>query len=267
MKPLFIFHLFLAFTCSVWAQTGKIHVLMFTDTYSNIAESCKRDRDDMKKELQNIQENTGLEVVYYDQYSYSPQAATQAINSLSCGSNDVIFFYYTGHGYRYANQSSPYPYMAFNAHTRSELSSSDMLSLTEVSDVLRTKNARLVLTFGDLCNSVMPLNEPRQMDVEINSSSPYRTLFLNSRGYVIATSSKAGQPSIATPSGSIWTKQFLNALKETVNKRQAITWEKLLSDTYQRTLTASKQEQSAVFKADVTIQTSAPVRASVIIED
>jgi hypothetical protein len=269
MKNAFCLVLMLYFAVSASAKHPKIHVLMIIDKYTSIAPSCIKDAEELKRELKTIETQTGLKVVYYE-CNFTPQSATKAIRSIKCGADDVLLFYYSGHGYRYADQTDLFPYMAFQSSKNQKLSS-EMLSLKEVSQFLKQKKARLTLVLGDLCNSIININEPLTMEPTVNVPETYRQLFLYSKGDLIATSSKAGQPSIATSFGSVWTMQLLKIMREAVSEGRIMTWEEILTAAKNKTASQSQgyggRSQDPVFQTNVIIERPKPRAADVEIRD
>ncbi len=230
MKQFSIFLSLILGLCSLLpAQT--LHVVMLIDCYSGIALSCGIDRQNIQKELDIIKAHTGMSLRMYP-CEYDPASAKQVAQSIICGADDVILFYYSGHGYRYEGQKDPFPYMAFRARTATEFSSGKMVSLQNILDILKEKNARLTLILGDLCNNELPMTEPLSQDIIVTTKEDvYKNLFLYSKGYLLSTSSKAGQISQATDNGSRWTLDFLETLHDAALHNNAANWETILANT------------------------------------
>ena len=229
-----------------------MHVILIADVYSNIAEACGIDERNMEDLVQKIGRLTGMEVRVHEA-GFSRDEVQDAVAAINAGRDDVILFYYTGHGYRHNDQSDPFPYM--NLTTGGGHPYDIGLSMKWVNDQLTRKGARLTLTLGDLCNSIIDLPEPGS-ELEVGQiTEAYKRLFLYSHGEVLMCSSKAGQYSIATRSGSHFTNAFLEALDTEARGEGAysITWEQVLDQTINMTMSLSGGEQLPYYEADVEV--------------
>lgn len=242
---------------------GTVHVLMYIDEESGISGSCMIDKKEMTTELTKVENETYMTVKYHPIGGFSAQAASKAIDALRCSSNDVILFFYSGHGYRYNNQSSKFPYMAFSHHS-SEVVNSYMLSLKEVSDKIKTKGARLTLVLGDLCNSTLPVSQPAHMALEDEFPSIYKSLFLNAKGNVISASSAPGQTSIAPPGrGSVWAAEFVKVVRKASAERKSKTWSEVLEETKANVIARTGGKMIPVFEVNTTQMTPTARPASI----
>lgn len=140
---------------------------------------------------------------YWD-ISTSPENCKKAVQNLSVESDDIIVFYYIGHGGRPEGldpNKYPYPQMFLAQHSNERL-----VPLTWVHDVLKSKGARLTITIGMCCNS-----ETRGMSikskplfsanygpayVEGNEVAAIQKLFLENKGDIIATSASPKETSV-----------------------------------------------------------------------
>lgn len=126
-----------------------------------------------------------------------------AVRSISPGPEDVIIFYYSGHG---ENSYGVWPDMNLNK-------ASPSLAFGEVIDHLKSKGARFVLGLADCCNEYTePPNVPPVPRPIIEEES-YRKLFLYQSGYIFACSSQPGELSCTSQDGgSMFTNDFLAQL-------------------------------------------------------
>lgn len=132
------------------------------------------------------------------------------LNQLSVNPDDVVIFYYSGHGANpgggdrwpmlgIEGQSTPVP---------------NLLKLSSVKKTLQSKNPRFLITMADACNKPMPGSADRGRR-QSNQPAGFKKLFLGYKGTIIASSSIPYQYSYGDPqNGGLFTQQFLNALNQ-----------------------------------------------------
>jgi hypothetical protein len=143
---------------------------------------------------------------------FSCSAIKTAVDRMQAGNNDVVLFYYSGHGFRTVRSTSQFP--SFYCSTTDPLA--DSPNLYDVSTVLAAKGARLVITVADTCNAVIPLPLPQVAPAVAPPSrreQQLRRLFLEYKGLLIMSSSVPGQFSWYYPNGGIFTRRLLSTLQ------------------------------------------------------
>jgi hypothetical protein len=131
------------------------------------------------------------------------------LNGLSVGSDDVVFFYYSGHGAN-PGEEDRWPILAVEGQ-----SGSNLLKLSDVKNTLQSKNPRLLITMADACNVFVEGVTRGGKQVEDNQPSGFKKLFLNYSGTITASSSMPGQYSFGDPQdGGRFTVQFLESLNQ-----------------------------------------------------
>jgi len=182
---------------------------------------------------------------------FNSLALSKTLDSIKVESNDIIFFYYTGHGFNVKISTSIFPILSLkdiSHHT---------ISIDEISEKLKRKNARLTITFGDLCNSYKATSlrslrktlHPKGIDVKEDNNAILRQLFVDTKGAIKIASSQLGQISNAYDDGSLYTLSFDKALAEAIDKNENVTWTSLLSDTQLRLdLMLSNRSQKSIYE-------------------
>jgi hypothetical protein len=207
---------------------ATLHALFVIDTDdANIGRMVARDLDIMGDEVQRIAQATGLTLNdrVYRGRDFTTKNVMDAVRSIAPARDDVVLFYYSGHGFRTKNKNTRWPYLYF--HNKPP----NPVDFGWVVDEMARKGARLTLVLTDSCNNVVNVQIretqkalPQGMSKAANG---YRELFLNYRGLIAAASSIPGETSTATSSGSLFTLSFLKALRgEVVRPRP--TWESLM---------------------------------------
>ena len=134
----------------------KLHLVVVANTIvPDIGSSCVVDRDNILQEFDDISDGLGIEIKKHviDGQDLSKANVRSTINGLSPGSNDIVVFAYSGHGYRWSDQVSTYPNMAMYYSRYESPSNSNSYNLQEVYDLIVSKGARLNIVLGDCCNN------------------------------------------------------------------------------------------------------------------
>jgi hypothetical protein len=154
------------------------------------------------------------------------------LQSVQCTSEDIIAFYYTGHGFNARQHQSDFPLLQFNPTTDKVIPSLDAIHA-----LLLDKKPRFCLTVGDCCNKLIEEGLPAERSLVKGTTcngTIFRQLFLEKRGGVLVASSKRGQLSGASPNGSHFTWALLQSLDYACHYNESVSWEQLLADTQNR---------------------------------
>lgn len=258
MKKISILSMLLLFTLAVQSQT--IHWLLFIDTTDpNVGEVDKYGREMLRdyfiSEVNAVLKHEGYKTDIKDIYGQqvSPETCKRVINNLKAESDDIIVFYYIGHGGRPVGGSDydrqhPFPQMCMAQHNPEKF-----IPLEWVDEELSKKGARLAVTIGMCCNSYSdnisikdePAFSPNYGATSLSATKIDRIkdLFLNHKGHLIATSSSPGQISSAVQvrnSGipnnpadyrDAYTYSIYHFFKNKMDVyKNTLTWDKFLAD-------------------------------------
>ena len=211
--------LFIAAILTVSSTAKTIHWITFIDTTDKRVDAQGVDHGvgEMDKNGRKVLYSRFIDVVnaalaekgyvadkqdYWDT-STSPENCKKAVQNLSVEPDDIIMFYYIGHGGRPEGQDPdkfPYPQMFLAQHSDNRL-----VPLTWVHDVLKSKGARLTVTIGMCCNSETRGMTPKTMPTfNVNYGNAYvdggevtaiQKLFLENKGDLLATSASPRETS------------------------------------------------------------------------
>lgn len=243
------------------ADNVTIHAIVFCNTNDEkIGLSCLNDQQRFTFELGVIETAIGCEEdwqVFIGNECNKPNLE-KAISDINCSPNDVIFFYYSGHGVH--AQADPtdgwLPQMCLNYQSYDQ---DKFVPVTYVRDRLQSKGARLNIILTDCCNneanwvSVKGILAQQTNAVNTNTIdiANLKRLFFESRGSVIATSSKRGQISYGPEDGGCFSTAFWDEMYKIEQGSGIADWETIMKKTTERTLQYTNNKQEPVYKIDV----------------
>jgi hypothetical protein len=204
-------------------------ILAIDDTAADIGAAV--DRNSINAWLNAISQNTGLLLNTIEltgnggnlRQSY----LTAAINNLDIGSNDVIVFYYSGHGGSDGDRNalqSRWPVLIFL--------NDEEVRFDEVQQSLRAKEARFTMVIADCCNNY-PDQAKIGLPVPRGNTDNYQTLFFQYRGYILLSASSPGEFSLGGDDGGMFTNQFLDAFYTSAASGSP-SWDSIVYDATQK---------------------------------
>ena len=214
---MFLITLFVVFPMGVSAAT--LHAILAVDTNDNrIGTSVKIDLVIMQNLVNKISRYTGLttagSAISGNELNW--HSIMEAVEKLSVGSDDVVLFYYAGHGYNPGN--SAWPAMSLKGNN---------LPLKTVREALKAKKPRLLIVMADTCNGTG--NRGGFNAREAGKAENYKVLFLKYRGTITASSSEPGEFSYSNAQiGGFYTNAFFNSLIKELDSNQTPSWEAIM---------------------------------------
>jgi hypothetical protein len=205
---------------------GKIHLLMVANTYvSDIGTSCKVDEERVLNEFDIFARELDMPLVKHviNGSSFSKSSLEAELASLNPSANDIVVFVYSGHGFRWSDQTNKYPSISlkYSSYERASLSNSYLLA--DIYNKIIAKGARLNIIVGDCCNSPIGVSS-RGGDFALSSrsgnngnSDKLKKLFLNKKGNLILAAASPDETSCGNSrDGGYLISSFFQAIgKET----------------------------------------------------
>lgn len=265
MKKNVLFVLMICLFGVKFANAQKLHKIIFAATDDRkIGSSVKVDNDRANDEIDAIAGYIGYEVVdyVYNGNRCTKQNLLTVLNGLNCSPQDIVFFYYSGHGvHPNGRRDVKFPQMCLNTNIESLF-----VPARQVEEIIRSKGPRLRIIITDCCNNInSSVTVKSIMDggkgatiVKGSAADNYRRLFVNARGKVMATSSKIEQTSgcalftDGSDAGGIYSCFFWNILLKYCEGASAPTWKNIISTTKSEVAKYTKQEQIPDDALDVT---------------
>lgn len=240
-----ILFLLLSFCMALSVHGGRLHTIIFADTNDpKIGASVLQDYYSLSVEASTIAAATGLQMKSYffkgDQCTNAN--LVQLLDKLRTDKDDVILFYYTGHGTRSREDVSEFPQMCLGSRY-----DDDFYPLENVQKRLEQQPARLKIVIGDCCNSITPGVSAKQFEsrsVTVLSREPvnvYNSLFVGNKGYLITSGSQKGETALGTAEGGVYTNCILNILKDIAARGMISTWENIMEQAQDMTFQYSKR--------------------------
>lgn len=199
--------------------------------------------------------------VYPDNYC-SPSNLRLVLDNLRCKPDDVVFFYYSGHGTRSLDDTSRFPQMCLAQHDESK-----MIPLEGVDRALARLNPRLRFVIADCCNSTSEYVTPKMeiskgnSVVTVGKEVNYRKLFLNQCGNLLMSSSRAGEVSVCnTQIGGYFTYSLLSVLEEAI-RQNVSDWNLIMGNAQASTINVSSGRMHPVFDLSLSDTPPAPVQS------
>lgn len=215
-----------------------IHLINVADTNNaTLGKGFKRNASIIKNLFSEISEVEGYcfnhELITGENVTYSN--VKSQIHDFECGSNDVVIFYYSGHGGndKYCNI---WPSML--------IESKGHLTLNIFEDVhkrLLAKKPKLLITIGDCCNFIMTSFEDAECDdlADTNDFTTHNELYsiFDFEGDILVSSSSRGEYAISEKFiGGYYTNVFASELRQAMSSDMKMSWERILSNASKSTL-------------------------------
>jgi hypothetical protein len=176
---------------------------------------------------------------------YNKQNVINTINKkLQPTSQDIVVFYYSGHGFRLPRDNRRYPYIDLRPNNRASYVT-ESLNMQTVYDMIVAKKARLNLVISDCCNTYVESTNaiapavPTTKNINLNwSYANCKELFLNPKpASILVTSADADQKATSNDRlGGFFGYYFQASLNSQLNIFQKFpTWNAVLESARKQT--------------------------------
>ncbi|MEN9569367.1 MAG: hypothetical protein RL172_598 [Bacteroidota bacterium] len=229
-------------------SAAKMYLVLVANTIeASIKKTCIIDKDETLQAFQQIAEYLKIPFIptIIADANYSKTSVQNALNSIRPSKNDIVIFYYSGHGYNKKDQYQ-YPYLDLRQKLYDQLDNSNTINIQEIYNQVKQKGARLNLVLSDCCNTL-----PEQTAGIIEETPSLRNsslgwniqncsqLFLNNKPVsILMTAASKGEASAGNGSqGGYFTFNF----RETLFKRLGlfyhfVSWDDLLNSAKKQTI-------------------------------
>jgi Caspase domain len=244
---------------TVMEQRTKMFLLFVsnvTDPLIGIA-----DRKGMNEAISlfgKIKDFLGISTFIYDTVTamnFNKQTVLNKINTFfTPGPNDIVIFYYAGHGFRMPKDGRPGPYIDLRdvVLDRTKRYQDNSLSTEDIVMMIRKKGARLNLIIGECCNDTITKTNPMVKEPAIAgkkggfnmnwSTQNARDLFLNATPTtILAAAASPYQLAISNNDfGGYFSTFFRNNLELHMGYTKTnVKWQNIFDQTSQQAETKS----------------------------
>lgn len=244
-RLLSLFFSLLALLAPLPSAAAELHVFLIGDTLnSTVGDSTSADLDKMRRFAESVSSYTDLELKLntFSGKKMAAEAVLRALEQHAPSADDVVLFYFSGHGYRATSKGeNPWPTLFFS---REKVG----LDLGLIAEMLIEKRPRLLFAIADCCNNIVP--DRRAPPLVARGMIPisahtieknFKSLFLKERGFYIIASSKPGQYSWGGSTGGVFTLAFLqNVKRETL--RPNPSWQRILEHSKEAVVKITKRD-------------------------
>jgi hypothetical protein len=222
---------------------------------TTIGAGCKKDLSNLNPLFKRIPFE--LDLPYKETIilgsTFSKQSVLNAINSIQPKKQDIVVFYYTGHGFSYKDDDKiKFPQLDLRSNPPvydEKTIKNSTRNIGEIMDIIKSKGARLNLVISDCCNNEIEFYRKLPNPIQITREpaiAPNRiemaNLFLKRKGNILISAADKEQYAVVDDLlGSLFTFQFSNKLIAALwGKANNVTWEYIIEQTNTATLNMSK---------------------------
>lgn len=210
-----------------------LHVISIGDLAAkDLRAAIQLDAQKIESYAQIVAGYTGMELHYTTFFSGKrlPQQILKHLAELEANEDDVILFYYSGHGYRTVTKENDWPNLYFTEAGAG-------IDIDLITSLLQSKKAHLSIILVDCCNTALadflapPLVKSAAPYRDAFLEQGYRKLFVETDGLIMITSSQARQNAYSIGGfGSFYTDAFLEAFDTLIptTSIEELSWPVLL---------------------------------------
>lgn len=241
-------------------QTTQLHLVIVANTEEdNIGATCMVDRKAILKLYTQVANTLGIPIksTVIDGTNYSKQNVVAALDNIKPNANDIVVFYYSGHGFNLLNSPKLYPYLDLRSNSSDNLIKDHKINgdysvnIENVYDEITKKGARLNLVISDCCNNLPENSNTIFPDEATTRSSSLgwnlyncKTLFMNPQplSILITAASKGELSAGKLNTGGIFTFNLRETLEATLgNFATNVSWDALVKTAKEQTAATAKK--------------------------
>ena len=227
----------------------RLHLIVVANTNeSSIGSTCAIDKDATKKLFSSVAEFMGIQ---YDEQiifgnDFTKDNVDKAMYSLNPGPDDIVVFYYSGHGFSYNNDNNLFPYIDLRDKEFQHYGPPYTYNIEDIFNRIKQKGARFNLVISDCCNTDPTLNNVTSSPMPSTRGSSIgwsmencRDLFLNpKRMSILMTAASKGQLSAGNGSdGGFFTFQLRQSLEKSFDLNlKEVSWDNILQTAQKQTI-------------------------------
>jgi hypothetical protein len=230
----------------------KLFLVVISSTKdSSLGISCINDGRKTVETFSDVADFLGIkkviDTIYGDRYNKT--SVVDAINKIQPDSNDIIVFYYSGHGFTDPlKKDKIYPFLDLRDPLirPKPKPTTQTLNIQDIYDTISKKGARFNLVISDCCNTEVitkkttatPPPKPKGSGMKWNFDN-VKTLFMNKeRLSLLMTAATKGEEALSQDAfGSFFTHYFLSSLTTYLGPEKGnANWLMVMADAQKQTI-------------------------------
>jgi hypothetical protein len=226
-----------------------LHLIIVANTNDpDIGGTCALDKDRTLKTFSDLSEFMGIKldskVIFGDNYNINN--VRDAVNTLNVSPQDIVVFYYSGHGFSKADNMQ-YPYIELRSKSFQSLDDNS-LNIQDIYNSILQRKPNVTLVLSDCCNSAVDAEPSISGDVALTRSSSLGwnlnnciQLFLPPTPVaILMTAAAKGEKSAGNLGyGGFFTYNLRSALVNYISPVFSLTnvsWTKLIDEAQKQTI-------------------------------
>lgn len=267
--------LLLAIILPTLVKAQTIHWLTFIDTTDkNVGQIDKNGQEVLYDKFINVVNAALTEKSYKPNIqkifgsTLTPQKCKDIVSNINCAPNDIVVFYYIGHGTHGTKGGDVWPMMFMGQDDPNYL-----IPLKWVHNQLKAKGAKLTVTIGMCCNVYQSINRTSAPSFGVNYGNIFLTdteknaiqqMFLGHKGDFLLSSASPGQSSVGgnTPLGpmDLFTCTLVTNF-EACASEGSLDWNSLFNEVKDVVNKLTEGQQTPIFVANLSKASATPIPA------
>lgn len=241
-------------------KNSKFHLIVVGDIEdSTIGPACNKDLQRTIETFDSLRRYLGITGFITTTIAGKELSKTNvqiAVDNLTPGANDIVVFYYSGHGFRTLGENKAYPNLKLKTlHTNRKDVLDNSLNIEDIFVAIKNKGARFNLVMSDCCNDdILSTNisgtkpgKTRGSGIEWSENN-VRTLFLDKKPVsILVTAALSGQRAASNKNfGSFFSYFFKTSLEDYASRsKNNVSWEQLLQEAKKQTILKANRSYCA----------------------
>lgn len=233
----------------------RLHFISITNTMDkDIGPTCVLDKKNTLKIFSSIAETLKIPMdsTQITGMDFNKKNLFKAIDTITAGDNDIIVFYYSGHGYSKKNNPNLFPFLDLRINpTTPPLPGKEEVNIDSIYTLIKAKKGKVKLVLSDCCNygetmkSIIAPNLAGIRGGPVRLSPAYcQELFINPEkpvSYLMTAASKGEVSAGTNAQGGFFTSQFKASLEKYagIGNTDTFSWADIVSDAQTLTKTTA----------------------------